>query len=849
MKLSPSKSTICFQMFYFAKSSSAKIGIVAMKIQLINLSNGKIISEYPVNATITLKWTLFERSFDNVPNIYSFHIVVSNVQQRIQSDIGIDDIHIIHGSCPSDPTSSTSTTTTKTPTTMIPNSEKIADCDFERNNCRWLYSHNSWNRTSYYDEIHRNFYSPQQDHSLWSPYGHYLLFYNQQTASDDNEYRLISPDFLRDKHRCLTLWYYNDGEDPFYISFYQHFIGNNQTKLIGRYGSTMETRRWQLIKIDIPFSVEMKKSNRTNIQLVYRPSSKKFFSIFAIDDIKVRPGQCGHHHDYVYTFTKGIEDLQIEQLQPLNSTKMASRIYPNPTDHFQNVPSFDHTTYTSNGYYFLFRNSPQNFREFFVDTLQMRQIPRQYNGYKICVRFAYQSFVNAYFSIYQLPDNMPLRGDWRFSVPVWTQSYPKSFWTIEEFNVGADYVSKLIFYMEKQSQNDGFVALDDITILSDACTAPIDCSFDLGHYCTYTSYPDQNVNYHFEVFQAPSIDIEWPGPTFDHTIKSYGGGYLFLTDYRVSKHSEFLHAKIVSGSRKILHENVPWCLRMWTVINSNDALLRVSIIRYGPKWMDSNRTILAFEMTNVEQREWTRISFTLNRTILLDTNEIQILIEGTLKSDQRSAIAIDDIMISEGECQNGLLCENGITIDENRICNFINDCPSGLDETDCGDCDFETEMCGWINTAKTEWKNLPWERVKVDELQMVNSYAPKMDGSSKKDGHFVMMRPQGPLPTGEDRSEMASNYFKPRFYMKNSYKTCELHFDYYLHTLADYYLKISFGHDPSKLSTFYTLTNHEEQNGSWHHAVAMVGSVSTFFIEFDAYQQQVNPANTVFALD
>lgn len=842
-------STICLQLYYFATSLSAKFGIVAMKIQMWNLENGEVIAEYPLNATYTLEWTLFEQTFNNVPNVYSFHIVVSNVL-RIYSDIGIDDISIQQGSCPN-PTSSTITTVSN-PTTQIPDSDKIADCNFERN-CSWTYSSDAWNITSFRYEMMRNVYAPQKDHTYTSSYGHYLFFIDP-SATNDKEYVLRSPSFPNDKYRCLLLWYYNDGEDPFYLDFYQLVNLGQIThfKLAGRYGSTMETRRWQLIKIDLPYIPKNHVLNM-NIQITYRPSSKKFFSIFAIDDITVRPKYCGHYHDYVYTFTKGIEDLEIEQLQPLNSTKMACRIYPNKKDHFTDVPAIDHTTYTSNGYYFLFKNSPSNndinTAEYYVDTLQMRQLPQQYGGYKFCVRFAYQSRGEPYFLIYLLPNNMPLRGDWRFSPPIWNQQYPKSFWTIEEFNVGVDFVSKLIFYMSKESHQDGFIALDDITILSHPCTAPIDCDFNSGRYCTYTTYPDSDVNYHFEVFQTPAIDLEWPGPTYDHTIQGNGGGYLFLTDYRAGKHSDQLHAKIVSGARKILHENVPWCLQIWTVINSYDARLAISIIRYGPKWMDSNRTILAFEMKNVQQLDWTRILYTLNESILVGTHEIQILIEGTLGSNQMSSVAIDDIMISEGQCDNkGLLCENGITIDADRICNFINDCPSGLDELNCGDCNFEFDMCGWMNTAKIEGINLPWQRVKVNELQLINSQAPKMDGSAKTDGHFVIMRPHGPLESPEGHSEMASNYQTPRLYMRESFKTCELHFDFYLHTLADYYLKISFGHEPSELATFYTLTN--EAQGGWRRAIAMVGQVLTpFFIEFDAYQQRINPSTTVFALD
>ena len=83
------------------------------------------------------------------------------------------------------------------------------------------------------------------------------------------------------------------------------------------------------------------------------------------------------------------------------------------------------------------------------------------------------------FYIYHLPNDLALVGDWRYYRPIWYQQNPRSFWTIEEFNIGANYISKLIFYMSKKGQDDSFVALDDITVLLNPCTAPIDCNFDI----------------------------------------------------------------------------------------------------------------------------------------------------------------------------------------------------------------------------------------------------------------------------------------------------------------------------------------------------------------------------------
>ena len=49
-----------------------------------------------------------------------------------------------------------------------------------------------------------------------------------------------------------------------------------------------------------------------------------------------------------------------------------------------------------------------------------------------------------------------------------------------------------------------------------------------------------------------------------------------------------------------------------------------------------------------------------------------------------------------------------------QVCDFVNDCPSGLgDEDVCATCNFENNRCGWTDTSPDAWA---WYREPVSAL-------------------------------------------------------------------------------------------------------------------------------------
>lgn len=84
--------------------------------------------------------------------------------------------------------------------------------------------------------------------------GNYLLFQSNSNAAAQRSYTISSTQNVTfDKDHCLTMWYFDDGEDPFSVQVYM--ILPKYDVLANGFSSAIENRRhWNVLKADIQFN-------------------------------------------------------------------------------------------------------------------------------------------------------------------------------------------------------------------------------------------------------------------------------------------------------------------------------------------------------------------------------------------------------------------------------------------------------------------------------------------------------------------------------------------------------------------------------------------------------------------
>lgn len=137
----------------------------------------------------------------------------------------------------------------------------------------------------------------------------------------------------------------------------------------------------------------------------------------------------------------------------------------------------------------------------------------------------------------------------------------------------------------------------------------------------------------------------------------------------------------------------------------------MSVIRKGFRSYLNGSVIWTDKTNNGDQWKMASVSLPTNYS----SNYILIL-EGKVSGSFSGDVAIDDLKIKTGQlCPSAeslcaFKCSNGACLSETKVCNFINDCPSGEDENKCGykNVTFETGTDNWNDTS--DLSTLRWVR-------------------------------------------------------------------------------------------------------------------------------------------
>ena len=96
--------------------------------------------------------------------------------------------------------------------------------------------------------LEKTIYDPPIDHTYGSSSGHYLLF-DQRNQSDRDFTIGSTKKLLYNKHHCLQLWYYHDGERPIGLTITAEF--GQRSQFVGEISSSLDTRVWQQVRFEV----------------------------------------------------------------------------------------------------------------------------------------------------------------------------------------------------------------------------------------------------------------------------------------------------------------------------------------------------------------------------------------------------------------------------------------------------------------------------------------------------------------------------------------------------------------------------------------------------------------------
>ncbi|XP_077560586.1 MAM and LDL-receptor class A domain-containing protein 1-like [Haemaphysalis longicornis] len=394
-----------------------------------------------------------------------------------------------------------------------------------------------------------------------------------------------------------------------------------------------------------------------------------------------------------------------------------------------------------------------------------------------------------------------------------TSGVYRSWWNVRTVTVSSRIKWNLVFEVVAAYgvKEDSGVFLDDIEYRDGECPQYDFCEFE--DECLPLRFPTEGD-------EKAKFEVERAGSTKslleDHTTQTEDGYYLFFK------------SPGTEGNTTSLHLREPYryhCTSFWYFLPTLSGGVQLSL-----------------QDKNIVQGEgaWKRYQFEY-------VSQREALIAAVSGSNPAGFIAIDDVLLSEKECdemtRNSQMfdCgENNQAIPVERVCDFVSDCKNGADESSCGQCSFFNGTCGWELDNFLNNDHGAWRRTSIGSIPS----SPPTGADNRNNGYYLMLY-------SNDTNNLrggAANIVSP--YIRNTNKLCTLEFWYNYaqngRTMdVDLFMEIN-GYTVS-VWTLSALTKTPEE-GVWNKAVVDIGRYPGT-VRFHFRSDQIALQRAMFAVD
>ncbi|XP_041944947.1 MAM and LDL-receptor class A domain-containing protein 2 isoform X2 [Alosa sapidissima] len=558
------------------------------------------------------KWRFADLSFpaSDLPLQFIFEATLGGTD----GSIAIDDVDVsngVDGSCPAE-----------------------RECTFQGSLCglqRDSSADFTWVRTT--ASLSPNTSSPAIDHTLGTAHGYYLSANlwkhgNGSRGRMQTDVKAATPA----SGECWMFWYHMDGEDVGELNIYLHQPEKPGTAslqpLWGRRGDQGDLWRHGRATVHSPDAP---------YQIVFEAVvGDGLTGDIAIDDLEILNGPCP-----LEGFCDFERDLCGWLNRPHNVTRQdwdwTSAISVGPFS-----PDVDHTTNSALGHYMVL---PLADREMTHAYLESEHMEPTSNG---CLDFWFHMESWFYDDTIRLTVYMNGSGVLH---SLWNKTGDQgNVW----HHVMIDYMASSRFQIVFEGKNDydaGSIALDDIffrpnitcsellpttpaptTEATTPSVSSMDCNFEEG-LCEWEQDTEDSSDWLRQ--SGLQANSPWLGPAYDHTVGNNKGFYL------VVNMSGDQTPRLASISVPVLRQAPDVCVGFWyhmlgPSVSSLDLQVQTRI------W-----TSVAWTRVGTQTAEW------LNAQVTIHTVDMQrVLLSAHLNSTGPGFIAVDDITVREGPCQD-----------------------------------------------------------------------------------------------------------------------------------------------------------------------------------------------------